>query len=181
VNRTLRIAPVRKSILVQATPERAFEVFTAGLDRWWPKSHGIGNSPVRASIIEPFVGGRWYTQCADGTEVVVGHVRVWQPSERLVVSWEISADWKPDARVAFASEVEVRFQAAPAGATRVELEHRQFERMGAAQGATMRNNVDGGWPKLLQLFAQAAAGACTSAQDSSHTAHPSPNSTPSQR
>ena len=150
---TIKIAPVRKSVMVQASPERAFGVFTSGIDRWWPKSHGIGAAAVKESIIEPFVGGRWYTKCTDGSEVTVGHVRVWEPAQRFVVSWEISAQWKPDSREQFASEVEVRFVADPAG-TRVELEHRDFERMGAVDGETMRNGVDGGWPGLLDLFAK---------------------------
>ena len=128
-------------------------MFTAGIDRWWPKSHGIGSAPVRKSIIEPFVGGRWYTQCEDDTETVVGHVRAWHPGERFVVTWEINAQWKPDSRLAFASEVEVRFSADGEG-TRVELEHRNFERMGDVPGETMRKNVDGGWPALLELFAR---------------------------
>ncbi len=159
MNRTISIAPVRKTIVVQATPERAFAVFTAGLDRWWPKTHNIGSAPIRESIIEPFVGGRWYSKCEDGSEAVVGHVSVWQPAQRFVVSWEVSAQWKPDARVALASEVEVRFVADAAGGTRVELEHRNFERMGVADGETMRKGVDGGWPGLLELFAkQVSAG-----------------------
>jgi hypothetical protein len=69
------------------------------------------------------------------------------------VSWEISAQWKPDSREQFASEVEVRFVPDPAG-TRVELEHRDFERMGVVDGETMRKGVDGGWPGLLDLFAK---------------------------
>ena len=154
MNRTVSIAPVRKSVVVQATPQQAFDVFTAGIDRWWPKSHSIGSAPLRESIIEPFVGGRWYTKCDDGTDVTVGHVRVWQPGQRFVVTWEISVAWKPDSRVAFASEVEVRFLDDSNGRTRVELEHRNFERMGAAEGEIMRNNVDGGWPTLLDLFAK---------------------------
>ena len=157
MTRTIPIAPVRKTLLVQASAARAFEVFTAGIDRWWPKTHGIGSTPIRESIIEPFVGGRWYTRCEDDSEVVVGHIRVWEPATRFVVSWEINAAWKPDARIAFASEVEVRFSAEGA-ATRVELEHRHFERMGAEGGATMRTQVDGSWPKLLELYAESAAG-----------------------
>jgi hypothetical protein len=50
LNQTITIAPVRKTIVVQATPQRAFEVFTAGIDRWWPKTHGIGAAPVKESI-----------------------------------------------------------------------------------------------------------------------------------
>lgn len=154
MTRTIQIAPVRKTIVVEATPEQAFAVFTAGINRWWPKTHSIGAAPVRESLIEPFVGGRWYAKCEDGTDVVVGHVRIWQPGERFVVTWEISADWKPDARVAFASEVEVKFVAEEGSRTRVELEHRNFERMGATAGEKMRSGVDGGWPTLLGLFAK---------------------------
>ena len=158
MNQTIRLSPVRKTIVVQASPEDAFAVFTARIDRWWPKTHGIGSAPIRESIIEPFVGGRWYTKCDDNTHAVIGHVRAWHPGERLVVGWEINAHWKPDARVAFASEVEVRFIAEETGGTRVELEHRNFELMGAVEGETMRRHVDSGWPGILELFANETSG-----------------------
>ena len=151
MSRTIEIAPICKSVVVEASPPQAFAVFTSGIDRWWPKSHGIGATPITQSVIEPFVGGRWYTQHEDGSDVVLGHVRVWEPAQRLVVSWEVSAEWKPDPRPAFTSEVEVRFTA-EAGGTRVELEHRNFERLGAAAGEKMRKDVDGGWPAILDLY-----------------------------
>ncbi|MBS0393267.1 MAG: SRPBCC family protein [Proteobacteria bacterium] len=157
MNRTVAIAPVRKTIRVATTPEHAFEVFTAGIDRWWPKTHGIGAAPLRETIIEAYAGGRWYTRHEDGAEVTVGHVRVWEPGKRFVFSWEISAQWKPDPRTAYASEVEVRFTAEADGTTRVDLEHRDFERMGDPDGATMRAAVDGGWASILELFAREAA------------------------
>lgn len=157
MNRTITIAPVRKSIVVQAGTERAFNVFTAGIDRWWPKDKGIGQGPVVRSVIEPFQGGRWYTTFQDGSEAVVGHVRVWEPFERFVVSWEISGGWKPDSRMELASEVEVRFIAETAGRTRVELEHRDFERMEGSAGEKMRSDVDNGWPGMLEHFAKEAS------------------------
>ena len=157
MNRTIEIAPVRKSVIVDAAPPQAFAVFTSGINRWWPKSHGIGATPIRESVIEPFVGGRWYTRHEDGNDVVIGHVRAWQPAERLVVSWEISSEWKPDPRPELTSEVEVRFTAEAVGRTRVDLEHRNFERMGAAAGEKMRNGVQGGWPHLLDLYAKDAS------------------------
>jgi hypothetical protein len=86
-------------------------------------------------------------------------VIVWQPGVQLVMSWEVSAGWKPDPRVAFASEIDVRFALDGEGGTRVELEHRNFERMGGAEGEAMRNAVDNGWPGLLSLYvADVAAG-----------------------
>ena len=43
---TIAIAPVRKSVRVTARPQRAFEVFTASMERWWPKTHSINKSPI---------------------------------------------------------------------------------------------------------------------------------------
>jgi uncharacterized protein YndB with AHSA1/START domain len=157
VSATLQIAPVRKSIVVAATPLRAFEVFTSEMDKWWPKTHNIGNAPIARCVMEPFVGGRWYNDLQDGSQVTVGHVRVWEPGQRFVVGWEINAQWKPDSRTQLASEVEVRFVREGENRTRVEVEHRNFERMGAEAGETMRNAVDDGWPGVLELFGQAIA------------------------
>jgi len=150
MSQTLKIAPVRKSLIVKAAQAHAFEVFTNRLDSWWPKTHGIGASPIEKSLIEPRQGGRWYTTHQDGSETVVGHMLVWEPPHRIVFSWEISAAWKPDPAVG--SEVEVRFVAQDPRTTRVELEHRKFEVMGREDGEKMRGSVDGGWPGLLELF-----------------------------
>jgi Activator of Hsp90 ATPase homolog 1-like protein len=157
VSASIRIATVRKSIRVRATPLAAFEFFTAGIDRWWPKSHNIGQAPIRRCVVEPRVGGRWYTELTDGSEVTIGHVRVWEPGRRFVFTWEISAQWRPEPRVALASEVEVQFTEEGATHTRVDLEHRDFERMGEG-GEAMRAAVDGGWIGILELYRQALEG-----------------------
>lgn len=156
MTKPLAIAPVRKSLLVNATQSHAFDVFTNRLDSWWPKGHGIGSTPLKQSFIEPRKGGRWYTTHEDGSEVVVGHMKVWEPPHRIVFSWEVSANWKPDPSVA--SEVEITFIAEGARTTRVELEHRNFEALGQVDGAKMRGSVDGGWPRLLELFKKQAEG-----------------------
>jgi uncharacterized protein YndB with AHSA1/START domain len=158
VSATIKIAPVRKSIRVQASPLAAFEFFTAGIDHWWPKSHNLGRAPIRRTVLEPFVGGRWYTELTDGSEVTVGHVRAWEPGRRLVLGWEITAQWKPEARGALASEVEVRFVPDADTHTRVEIEHRDFERMEEG-GEIMRGAVENGWPGILELFAQGLSAA----------------------
>lgn len=148
--KTIAIAPVTKTLMVAASQSHAFDVFTAGIDRWWPKGHNIGGSLPLKSTIEPRVGGRWYTTHEDGSQAVVGHMRVWEPPSRIVFSWEINAQWKSDAAVA--SEVEVRFTAEGPDRTRVDLEHRNFEALGAADGETMRGQVGGGWPTIMDLF-----------------------------
>lgn len=156
MTRTLQVAPVRKSVIVDVSPAEAFEFFTARIDRWWPKTHGIGSTPLRESVIEPFVGGRWFSRHEGGEEVTVGHVREWIPGKRFVFGWEIDADWKPESRLQFSSEVEVNFIALPDGRTRVEVEHRNFEKM--ERGAEkMRESVDNGWPGILGLFAAGLA------------------------
>ena len=68
-----------------------------------------------------------------------------------------NSQWKPDTTVS--SEVEVKFIPDGANATRVELEHRKFERMGAEPGEVMRQSVDGGWPGMLERFKSEAEAA----------------------
>ena len=152
----VRIEPVRKSLRVNAAPEHAFEVFTSGLGRWWPLAHGIGKTPRKAVAMETRLDGRWYEMAEDGTETTIGRIIVWEPPRRFVMSWDINSQWKPDTAVN--SEVEVQFIPEDAG-TRVELEHRNFERLGVEGGEKMRKDVDGGWPGLLELFKKHAEGA----------------------
>ena len=156
MQRTIMPAPVRKSIRVSAPRERAFEVFTAGIGRWWPKTHHIGAADLDKIVIEPRQGGRWYERGVDGSECEVGKVLVWDPPVRLVLVWQLTPEFKYDPNLI--TEVEVRFITEDGGATRVELEHRNLERMGERADA-MREKIDGpgGWGDLLQLFAQSAA------------------------
>jgi uncharacterized protein YndB with AHSA1/START domain len=154
MNRTVTIAPVRKSIRVNASQTHAFEVFTSGIGRWWPRKKSIGKPPMKAAVIEPRLGGRWYELGEDGSQADVGKILVWEPPQRFVVSWDINSQWKPDTAVS--SEVEVRFIADGPNTTLVELEHRKFEQMGAEAGASMRKDVDGGWPGMLEHFKKEA-------------------------
>ena len=151
------VAPVLKSVTVKARAERAFQVFTEGFDTWWPRSHHIGKSPMTRAVIECRAGGRCYNRQADGTDCDWGQILEWEPPRRFVLAWKITPEWKFEPDPAKASEVEVRFTPLPDGSTRVDLEHRHFERHGAG-GAAMRSGVDspGGWNDLLQLFAAEA-------------------------
>jgi uncharacterized protein YndB with AHSA1/START domain len=155
MNKTITPAPVRRNIRVAVPRERAFEVFTAGIGRWWPKTHKIGPADLDKPVIEPRAGGRWYERDVDGTECEVGKVLVWDPPARLVLAWQLTPDFKYDPNLI--TEVEVQFIAEGANSTRVELEHRNLERFGDRADA-MRQQIDapGGWPGILQLFAQSA-------------------------
>jgi uncharacterized protein YciI len=147
------IEPVRKQIVVETSAERAFRVFTQKIDRWWPKQHHIGASPMERAVIEPGVGGRWYAICVDGTECDTGKVLVWDPPNRVVLAWQIRADWKFDP--SFTTEVEVRFTPEGPNRTRVELEHRDLERYGDGAAALRKEiDADGGWLLIVQQYAQ---------------------------
>jgi uncharacterized protein YndB with AHSA1/START domain len=156
VTATIKPAPVRRTLTVRAPQARAFEVFTAGFGRWWPVGHSIGKSPQKAAILEPRVGGRWYEIGEDGSECQWGEVLVFEPPSRLVLAWQINAEWRFDPDLV--TEVEVRFAAEGPNATRVELEHRHLERLGeAAERARAAFDSPGGWGGILERFAQAAA------------------------
>lgn len=147
----IRPAPVRKSIYVAATPEHAFDTFVNGIGHWWPKSHKIGPADLERPVIEPREGGRWYELDVDGTECEIGKVALWQPPSRLILIWQLTPQFVYDPDLV--TEVEVTFLPEADG-TRVELEHRDLERMGDKAEA-MRETVSGpgGWPALLELFA----------------------------
>lgn len=151
------VGTVRKTIFVNAPQAHAFAVFTERLGDWWPlQRYHIGSQAAQTAILEPGVGGRWFERAADGSECDWGRVLVWEPPHRLVLSWDIGADWKFDPDLG--TEVDVRFIAEGADRTRVELEHRRLERY-ADKAAEMRGIFDseGGWSALLAAFAQAAA------------------------
>jgi uncharacterized protein YndB with AHSA1/START domain len=154
MNEVATIAAVRKTIRVKAPVAHAFDVFTNGLARWWPHDHGVGKKPIQKVLIEPRLGGRWLEISEDGTETAVATIILWEPPHRVVMLWQINAQWKPDATMK--SEVDVRFLADGAEATTVELVHHKFETMGAEAGASMRKDVDGGWPGLLERYAKLA-------------------------
>jgi uncharacterized protein YndB with AHSA1/START domain len=145
--------PVRKSVTVKASLEHAFRVFTEDMDSWWPRTHHIGKSPMKKAVVECRAGGRCYSEQTDGTDSDWGTVLVWEPPKRLVLAWQISPIWQYEPDLAKSSEVEVRFTAEGDGTTRVDLEHRNFERMGPGWEG-MRAAVDGsgGWGGTLELF-----------------------------
>jgi uncharacterized protein YndB with AHSA1/START domain len=147
---------VHRSVTVQAPPERAFEVFTAGFSSWWPiESHHIGDAMAVEVVIEPFAGGRWFERDADGRECDWGFVTAWEPPHRLLLAWHLTPAYDFDPDPARATEVEVRFTPHEGG-TLVALEHRGFERHGET-GTAMREKVGapGGWSDLLETFARA--------------------------
>ena len=148
---------VRKVVSVQAPPAVAWRVFTEKMGTWWPLAiYKIGKANAVDAVIEPRIGGRWYERGDDGSTCDWGRVLSWEPHSRLVLSWDISADWQPDP--ALKTEIEVRFIPEGKDGTCVELEHRHLDRCGARRDEMLRIfDTEGDWGRLLEMFARTAA------------------------
>jgi uncharacterized protein YndB with AHSA1/START domain len=146
------IESIRRETVVPVSAEKAFEVFTSRMTDWWPSEHHIGSAPIEQIVIEPHQGGRWYTRHEDGSETSTGYVAAWEPPGRLVITWQISGDWRYDPTLV--TTIEVRFVAEAPDRTRVELEHRDLERFGP-QAERMRQAFEGpgAWSATLSAFA----------------------------
>ena len=148
---------IRKVVSVQAPPTVAWQVFTEKMGTWWPLAvYKIGKANAVDAVIEQYVGGRWYERGDDGSMCQWGSVLAWEPPSRLVLSWDISADFQYDPTLQ--TEIEVRFTAEGSNRTRVELEHRHLDRYGARRDQMRRiYDTEGDWGRLLEAFARAAA------------------------
>ena len=147
---------VKKQVVVEVSQAHAFHVFTTAIDTWWPREHRIGKGTLKAFHLEPHVGGRWYEENTEGARCDTGKVLVWDPPVRLVLAWQITADWQHDP--GFVTEVEVRFIPTGPQQTRVELEHRDLERYGDKREAlTKAIDSEGGWSGILAKYAEVAA------------------------
>lgn len=148
---------VRKVVRVQAPRTVAWRVFTEKMGTWWPlASYKIGKANAVDAVIEPRVGGRWYECGDDGSTCQWGSVLAWEPPSRMVLSWDINADWQYDPNLK--TEIEVRFIADGSDLTRVELEHRHLDRYGARRDEMRRiYDTQGDWGRLLEAFARTAA------------------------
>jgi len=146
----MTIAPVIRSIDVKVAPDRAFDLFATRMSLWWPRGKTIGKRPHAEIVLEPWPGGRWFERDDDGQETRWGQVLEWQPPSRLLLGWQIGADWTyvPD----LLTEVELTFAANDGGGTRVTLEHRKLERLGA-DAERIAEALGGGWPPRLAGFA----------------------------
>ena len=139
------IEPLRITFDVGRPAAHAFTVWTADIGRWWPADHTTTAEPGLQVTLEPEVGGRIYERTADGREFDWGEILVWEPPERFVYTWHLRR------QPSDATEVEIRFVATSPAATRVEIEHRGWERLGP-DGPSWRDRNRGGWETLLPHY-----------------------------
>ena len=144
----MTIAPVVRSVHVAVPPQRAFELFTGHMGKWWHESHHIAATPFADIVIEPEAGGRWFERDAEGNETVWGKVLEWQPPGRVVLGWQLTANFEYDPD--FLNEVELEFADAEGG-TQVTLTHHNLQRFGDS-AAAMAPSLSEGWGMLLGLY-----------------------------
>jgi uncharacterized protein YndB with AHSA1/START domain len=141
--------PLRLELDVDCPVEHAFAVWTEGIGVWWPADHTVSAEPGLRVVLEGRVGGRVYERTPAGVEHDWGEVTVWEPPSRLAYTWFLRA-----AR-ADATDVDITFSATATG-TRIAIEHRGWERLGARAG-DWRDRNRMGWASLLPHFVAAAA------------------------
>ncbi|MDA7966885.1 SRPBCC domain-containing protein [Ruegeria sp.] len=145
--------PITKTVVVNAQPDRAFDVFVNRIAKWWPlDGHAVSagrGKPALAVVIEPFVGGAVYETMFDGTRADWGRVQVFELAQRLAFSWHPGTD--PDR----ATLVEIAFEPHGEGQTQVTLTHSGWE-VWADDAPAKRGSYDSGWDHVLgECYAQA--------------------------
>ena len=141
----VKIEPVRKQLKVGLSVEQAFELFTAGIGKWWPLlTHSVGEELAATCLFEGWIGGRIVEVLKDGSQSEWGRVLSWEPFHKVSFSWYPGRD--PDT----GQEVIVTFREIPGG-TLVELVHVGWESLGAVAQAR-RDGYDTGWDFVLAKY-----------------------------
>jgi uncharacterized protein YndB with AHSA1/START domain len=150
--------PIVRSVEVELSLEEAFELFTTGMNSWWPlETHSIaadtfeGRVKAHSVVFEARLGGRVLENLPDGTSLPWGEVIVWEPPTRFVMTW------KPNLEAGPPTEVEVRFSSTSDDGTLVLPEHRAWERLGDGAAAKKAGYGDG-WRRVLGTYRHAATG-----------------------
>lgn len=140
--------PIKKEVVVEASQETSFKVFTEKIDLWWPKEYHVGKTPLLETILEPKPSGRWYSTHQDGSEAMVGHILEWQPFDRLLLAWQVTGNFVYDPQLI--SEIEVNFIAEGPTRTRIKMEHRDLDKLQG--GVKVIEEMDNGWGYIMGRY-----------------------------
>jgi uncharacterized protein YndB with AHSA1/START domain len=135
---------VRKQVRVPVPLDEAFALFTTRIATWWPTETHAPHDDVVDLVFEPRVGGELYEVRAGGQRERWATVVAYEPPDRVVLEWHVSTPAPPY------TEIEVRFSPEGEG-TRVELEHRGWERL-LERGVERAASYDAGWDVVLSRF-----------------------------
>jgi uncharacterized protein YndB with AHSA1/START domain len=150
------LGAIRRSVTVECSVQDAFATFTERIHEWWPLStHSIDSdesgSQPETVIFQGGAGGQIYERTKKGEELKWADVIAFEPPHRFVLAWNPSREQEQPP-----TEVEVTFSD-EGGRTRVDLEHRGWEKLGE-RAAEARQSYGQGWPAVLARFAERASG-----------------------
>jgi uncharacterized protein YndB with AHSA1/START domain len=142
-------AVITKSVTVDAPVERAFQVFTAEIDTWWPRrTHAVDTENAERVVLEGSEGGRLFERTTSGEEHVWGVVVTWEPPFRVGYTWH------PGRGAEAAQEVEITFTP-EGGRTRVDLRHWGWEKLGERMAEVVADYNEG-WDFVMGRYVEAA-------------------------
>jgi len=143
------VEPVRKSVTVPTAPLRAFELFTAHIQEWWPlPTHSVGGEDAVGVTFGEGVGGAIVETLTDGSTSVWGTITDWEPPHRVAFTWHAGH------AEADATRVEVTFTPGEQGHTVVELVHSGWD--SRPDGAAARAGYETGWNPVIKHYARFA-------------------------
>jgi uncharacterized protein YndB with AHSA1/START domain len=145
---------IKRTVTVDCPIEHAFATFTERIHEWWPLgTHSIefGESGTRPEtvIFQGGAGGQVYERTTKGEELKWANIVAYEPPHRFVLAWNPSREQDGPR-----TEIEVTFTD-EGGKTRVDLEHRGWERLGE-RAAEARQGYSEGWEHVLASYAEEA-------------------------
>ncbi len=152
---SMKRPPIRQSIVVPSGRQHTFGVFTEQLAAWWPLvPFSAGGDRVCSVNLDPRRGGRVVEVWDDGTEVEWGELLAWDPPKAFVMTWNVTGT---------PTEIELQFTMMGPAQTRVELEHRGWDRLTAEElsadcgvpGGYTGGAFTEGWRRILTAFKEA--------------------------
>ncbi len=144
---SINLTTIKKELTVEASQETAFKVFTQQMDLWWPRTHHVGDCPMRNVVLEPRKGGRWYSNHENDSEFTLGYVQTYDPFDLFVLIWQINGNQQYDPELV--TEVEVQFIAEGPKTTRVKLEHKNLHRLDDSKAI---ESMDEGWEYVMAVY-----------------------------
>lgn len=139
-------------VTVEVPLDHAFAVFTERFDEIKPREHNLLDVPIERTVLERREGGSVYDVGVDGSTCTWARVLAYEPPHRLVISWDISPQWRIEPDPSRSSEVEIRFVTEGPERTRVLLEHRNLDRHGQGWEGFRDLETGSGWPLYLDRF-----------------------------
>ena len=137
--------PLRREVLVNAAPQRTFDLFTGHIGAWWPLDRfGVYNDGGTSTSTVAFEGELLVERSGE-LQSVWGEVTRWDPPGSLGFTWHPGYD------IENATDITVTFTA-EGEQTLVTLVHTGWERMTDPDAS--RDEYANGWPGVLARFAE---------------------------